>query len=66
MIRYTVFWEGAKVMFKLLLNEILKEREMRQKDLVKASGLCESTICDLVRSINSTVNLEQLEKVMDC
>ncbi|WP_374116281.1 helix-turn-helix domain-containing protein [Lysinibacillus sphaericus] len=53
-------------MFKLLLNEILKEREMRQKDLVKASGLCESTICDLVRSINSTVNLEKLEKVMDC
>ncbi|AZU62576.1 helix-turn-helix transcriptional regulator [Bacillus sp. SIMBA_074] len=53
-------------MIKLRLNEILKEREMRQKDLAKASGLRESSISDMVRGIRSTVNLEQLEKVMDC
>lgn len=66
MIRYPVFFEGAKGMIKLRLNEILKEREMRQKDLAKASGLRESSISDMVRGIRSTVNLEQLEKVMDC
>lgn len=53
-------------MIKLRLNEILKEREMRQKDLAQASGLRESSISDMVRGIRSTVNLEQLEKVMDC
>ena len=58
--------EGVKDMIKLRLNEILKEREMRQKDLAKASGLSESSISDMVRGIRSTVNLEQLEKVMDC
>lgn len=53
-------------MIKLRLNKILKEREMRQKDLAIASGLRESSISDMVRGIRSTVNLEQLEKVMDC
>ncbi|MFK4312342.1 MULTISPECIES: helix-turn-helix domain-containing protein [unclassified Bacillus (in: firmicutes)] len=53
-------------MIKLRLNEILKEREMRQKDLAQASGLRESSISDMVRGIRSTVNLEQLEKVMSC
>ena len=53
-------------MIKLRLNKILKERELRQKDLAIASGLRESSISDMVRGIRSTVNLEQLEKVMDC
>lgn len=53
-------------MIKLRLNEILKEREMRQKDLAIASGLRESSVSDMVRGIRTTVNLEQLEKVMDC
>lgn len=66
MIRYPVLLKGAKGMIKLRLSEILKEREMRQKDLAKASGLRESSISDMVRGIRSTVNLEQLEKVMDC
>lgn len=66
MIRYPVFSRGARAMIKLRLNEILKEREMRQKDLAKASGLRESSISDMVRGIRTTVNLEQLEKVMDC
>ncbi|WP_306615425.1 helix-turn-helix transcriptional regulator [Bacillus anthracis] len=66
--RYNIpyFLKGAKGMIKLRLNEILKEREMRQKDLAKASGLRESSISDMVRGIRSTVNLEQLEKVMNC
>ncbi len=67
-LRYNIpyFLKGAKGMIKLRLNEILKEREMRQKDLAKASGLRESSISDMVRGIRSTVNLEQLEKVMNC
>lgn len=66
MIQYPVLLNGVKCMIKLRLSEILKEREMRQKDLAKASGLRESSISDMVRGIRSTVNLEQLEKVMDC
>lgn len=53
-------------MIKIRLNEILKERKMLQKDLSDASGLSESSISDLVRGIRSSINLDALEKIMDC
>lgn len=53
-------------MIRIRLNEILKERNMKQKDLAIASGLRESSISDMVRGIRTSVNLESLEKVMDC
>lgn len=39
---------------------------MKQKDLAIASGLSESSISDMVRGIRNSVNLESLEKVMNC
>lgn len=65
MIQYPVFTKGGFLMIKLRLQEILKEREMLQKDLARSTGLSESSISDMVRGIRSTVNLEQLEKVME-
>jgi len=53
-------------MIKIRLNEILKERNMLQKDLAIASGLRESSVSDMVRGIRNSVNLDSLEKVMDC
>lgn len=53
-------------MIKVRINEILKERNMLQKDLATASGLRESSVSDMVRGIRSSVNLDSLEKVMDC
>lgn len=53
-------------MIKIRLNEILKERNMLQKDLADASGLRESSISDMVRGIRSSINLDSLEKIMDC
>ncbi|HFJ9501999.1 TPA: helix-turn-helix domain-containing protein [Bacillus paranthracis] len=53
-------------MIKLRLNDILRERDMKQKELAKLSGLRESTVSDMVRGIRTSVNLDSLEKVMDC
>ncbi|MDR2832259.1 MAG: helix-turn-helix transcriptional regulator [Streptococcaceae bacterium] len=53
-------------MIKLRLEDILKERNLKQKDLARMSGLRESSISDMVRGIRTTVNLESLEKVMNC
>lgn len=39
---------------------------MLQKDLAAASGLRESSVSDLVRGIRTSINLESLEKIMDC
>ncbi|MFA1812783.1 helix-turn-helix domain-containing protein (plasmid) [Bacillus anthracis] len=39
---------------------------MKQKELAKLSGLRESTVSDMVRGIRTSVNLDSLEKVMDC
>ncbi|EJR89500.1 MULTISPECIES: helix-turn-helix domain-containing protein [Bacillus] len=53
-------------MIKLRLSDILRERDMKQKELAKLSGLRESTVSDMVRGIRTSVNLDSLEKVMDC
>ncbi|RWS39052.1 XRE family transcriptional regulator [Bacillus mycoides] len=53
-------------MIKLRLSDILKERDMKQKELAELSGLRESTVSDMVRGIRTSVNLDSLEKVMDC
>ncbi|WP_440604621.1 helix-turn-helix domain-containing protein [Bacillus sp. GB_SG_008] len=45
---------------------MLKERDMKQKELAELSGLRESTVSDMVRGIRTSVNLDSLEKVMDC
>ncbi len=39
---------------------------MKQKELAELSGLRESTVSDMVRGIRTSVNLDSLEKVMDC
>ncbi|CAI8861031.1 MULTISPECIES: helix-turn-helix domain-containing protein [Bacillus cereus group] len=53
-------------MIKLRLSDILRERDMKQKELAELSGLRESTVSDMVRGIRTSVNLDSLEKVMDC
>jgi putative transcriptional regulator len=52
-------------LIKLRLSDILRERDMKQK-LAELSGLRESTVSDMVRGIRTSVNLDSLEKVMDC
>jgi putative transcriptional regulator len=53
-------------LIKLRLSDILRERDMKQKELFELSGLRESTVSDMVRGIRTSVNLDSLEKVMDC
>jgi putative transcriptional regulator len=53
-------------LIKLRLSDILRERDMKQKELAELSGLRESTVSDMVRGIRTSVNLDSLEKVMDC
>jgi putative transcriptional regulator len=52
-------------LIKLRLSDILRERDMKQK-LAELSGLRESRVSDMVRGIRTSVNLDSLEKVMDC
>lgn len=52
-------------MIKLLVNDILVERNMTQKDLCKLSGLNPSTISEICRGIRGAINTKHLEAIMD-
>ncbi|MBM7687509.1 transcriptional regulator [Enterococcus ureilyticus] len=52
-------------MIRLKINEILKEKEMNQKELCEISGLRPTTVSEMCRGVRSTVNLKHLEMLID-
>ncbi|MGF9913758.1 helix-turn-helix transcriptional regulator [Paenibacillus ehimensis] len=47
------------------LQELLKERNMTQKELAEATGLRPTTISELCNNVRSTINREHLVKVAE-
>lgn len=50
---------------KLKVKEILEERKITQKKLAEVSGICESTISDIVRGTRTVINFEHLSKIAE-
>lgn len=50
---------------KLKVKEILEERKITQKKLAEVSGICESTISDIVRGARTVINFEHLSKIAE-
>lgn len=51
-------------MINIRLKELLKEKEMTQKELSEATGLRPTTISEIARNNRTTINKEHLEIVM--
>lgn len=52
---------AIKVVFKL--KELLKEKNMSQKQLAEVTNIRESTISDIARGTRTVLNYEHLEKI---
>ena len=52
-------------MIRLLVDEILIEKNMSQKDLCRLSGLNPSTISEICRGIRGAINTKHLEAIMN-
>lgn len=51
------------MILKVRLNEILKERDMTQKELAELSGLRANTISEITKNIRESVNRTHLGKI---
>lgn len=52
-------------MISLRINEILKEKELTQKDICLISGLRPTTVSEMCRGVRTAINLRHLETLMD-
>ena len=50
-------------MIKILLSELLLQRNMTQSELAQQTGIRPSTICDMYHNNIDRINLEHLEKI---
>ena len=53
------------VKISLRVKELLKERNMSQKELATLSGVRESTISEICRNARTVINFEHLSKIAE-
>ena len=53
----------GEMIIQLRLNELLKERNLTQKEFAKLSGIREATVSELCRNVRDGINKTHLNKI---